>query len=137
ATGVSPSNYNRTDNYDRYGNMACAAGSNYCNTTITFDPATNHITTSGYSYDAAGNLLQDGTGTGTHSFQWDAEGRMKSVDGGTTGTFAYNALGLRVQKTMSGSSVYYYYDAFGSPAMVKNGSGQQLEEFIPGAGAKY
>ena len=45
--------------------MACAAGSNYCNTTITFDPATNHITTSGYSYDAAGNLLQDGTGTGT------------------------------------------------------------------------
>ena len=28
-----------------------------------------------YQHDTAGNLLQDGTGTGTHSFQWDAEGR--------------------------------------------------------------
>src|SRR6266567_2534275 len=102
--------------------MVCAAGSN------------NRINRSGYSYDAAGNLLQDGTGTGTHSFQWDAESRMKSVDGGTTGAFAYNAFGQRVQKTISGSSAYYYYDAFGNLAMLGNGSQHQLEEFIPGAG---
>ena len=32
-------------------------------------------------YDAAGNLTQDGTGVGTHTFQWDGEGRLVSVDG--------------------------------------------------------
>ena len=25
------------------------------------------------TYDAAGNLLQDGTGTGAHTYTWDAE----------------------------------------------------------------
>ncbi len=46
----------------------------------TINPATNQITTSGYSYDAAGNLVNDGA----HSYQYDAEGNVLQVDGGTT-----------------------------------------------------
>ena len=50
------------------------------------------------TYDAAGNMTGDGTGTGTHTYAWDAEGRLKSVDGGATATFTYNALGQRAVK---------------------------------------
>ena len=50
---------------------------------------------SGYSYDAAGNLTTDAS-TG-HTFQWDAEGRVSTVDNGSTWAFTYNALGHRVQ----------------------------------------
>jgi len=34
------------------------------------------------AYDAAGNLLQDGTGTGTHTYQWVAKGFVSSRHGG-------------------------------------------------------
>jgi len=52
------SHYTQNYNNDRYGNMACASGSNYCNTTITFDTATNHISTSNYQYDSAERVPQ-------------------------------------------------------------------------------
>jgi RHS repeat-associated protein len=52
----------------------------------------NQINTSGFTYDPAGNLLSDGT----HSYEWDAEGRMKSVDGGANTQVIYSALGWRV-----------------------------------------
>ena len=45
----------------------------------SFDTTTNQINTAAVSHDAAGNLLTDGTGVGTYSYQWDAEGRLKQV----------------------------------------------------------
>ena len=56
---------------------------------------TNRITDSGFTYDAAGNLTADGTGAGTHTYQWDAEGWVKAVDNGATAT--YDTLGQNVQ----------------------------------------
>jgi YD repeat-containing protein len=38
----------------------------------------NRIADAGYAYDAAGNLTQNGSTT----YQYDAEGRMKSINGG-------------------------------------------------------
>ena len=53
--------------------------------------------TSGFAYDAAGNLTADGSFT----YQWDGESRMKSLN--TTGaTYTYDANGMRVRK-LSGS----------------------------------
>ena len=71
-------------------------------TNVTFYPATNHIATSGYTYDAAGNMLEDSSNYPAHpvhTYQWDAEGRVSTVDAGLnpTWTFTYNALGHRVQ----------------------------------------
>jgi len=138
------SHYTQNYNYDRYGNMVCSG--NYCNITVAFDPATNRITTLGFTYDAAGNLTQDGTGLGTHTFQWDAEGRMVSVDGQAgqacqtswTDCFTYNALGQRVQKHVGSpaSYTYYYYDASGKLAMTK-GASQVNEYLFPGNFGKY
>jgi YD repeat-containing protein len=107
--------------------MNCPAGGSSC-PTLTFDTNnTNHIATFGLqtvTYDAAGNLIQDGTGVGTHTYQYEAEGRLKSVDNGTTATYYYNALGQRVQK-QPGSGLpadyrYYWYDAFGQSAVAED-----------------
>ncbi len=62
----------------------------------TFSASTNRLTTSGCTnYDASGDMTTD-CSTG-HTYQWDAEGRVSSVDSGTTWGFTYNALGHRVQ----------------------------------------
>ena len=36
------------------------------------------------------------TSDGTHSYTWDAEGRLLTMDGGTTANITYNALGQMV-----------------------------------------
>ena len=53
----------------------------------------------GYTYDAAGNLTKDVQQLDQHTYQWDGEGRVSTVDPGSSPTwsFTYNALGHRVQ----------------------------------------
>jgi RHS repeat-associated protein len=72
----------------------------------------NQLTpTSSYTYDAAGNLTKDSSiPTSVHTYQWDAEGRVSSVDNGSTATFTYDAVGDRVQRGSDG----YFYDPAGN-----------------------
>jgi RHS repeat-associated protein len=93
--------------YDRYGNRlqqnittGTGPAPNY-----TFD-ANNHLIT--FSYDAAGNLLNDGT----HSYTYDSEGRVLTVDGSST-SYVYDAFGRRAQKTVSGTAYQFIYDESG------------------------
>jgi RHS repeat-associated protein len=98
-----------TYQYDRYGNrwnQTVTAGSGP-QPQLTFNgPGSvpnNRI--DGESYDAAGNLLSDSI----HSYTYDAENRVIEVDGGSTGTYTYDADGRRVtRKTASGSWEYLY-----------------------------
>jgi RHS repeat-associated protein len=95
---------------DRYGNMTCVRDDqtnpiSAC-PVLTFGATTNRLTTSGYTYDAAGNLLTDGT----HSYQWDAEGRLKLVDQGGTMDVTYNAFGQQVKEREGWVNAF---DAFG------------------------
>ncbi len=115
ATGSAT--HNLTFSYDRYGNMTCQTNgqTNGPCPSYSFSSSTNRITNSSFTYDAAGNLTQNGTGTGTHTFQWDAEGRMSSVDNGTTASYTYNALGHRVEKNASGTYTEYAFDTSGEP----------------------
>src|SRR5207253_8770986 len=82
ATGSST--HNLTFSYDRYGNMTCVVDqqTNGLCSNYTFNASTNQISNSGYTYDAAGNLTADGSGTGSHTYQWDAENRLISIDSG-------------------------------------------------------
>ena len=95
------------------GNLTCTqnpATQGLC-PQYSFSASTNQISNSGYTYDASGDLTNDGT----HSYQYDAEGRLISVDGGNTASYVYNALGWRVETTVSGTTTDYVYDQNGNP----------------------
>ncbi len=107
AQATGNSTYNLAFNSDRYGNMTCTTNqyTSGLRPNWNYNAANNQNTV--YTYDAAGNL----TGDGSHSYQWDGEGKMKSVDGGATFNFVYNALGQQVRETVGGWN--HMYDVLG------------------------
>jgi RHS repeat-associated protein len=66
--------------------------------------ANNQITNSGFSYDASGDTLADGTNT----YVYDAEARIASVNSGAD-VYTYDASGQRVQKQVGGAITQYSY----------------------------
>jgi YD repeat-containing protein len=116
-------NYNLTYSYTtgdgssrQYGNMSCVTNgqTNGLCGNFSFNAATNQISTSGYTYDAAGNLTKDSSNLAAHTYQWDAQGRVSLVDGGSTWNFTYNALGHRVQWAYSGGANQHFFDPAGN-----------------------
>jgi RHS repeat-associated protein len=101
--------------YDRFGNRWQQNGP--YSMQLSFSGANNRM--DGYSYDAAGNLLSDGS----HSYTYDAENRITQVDGGSTAAYVYDANGQRVQKTTSSGTVSYVYDLAGHQVAEFNSSG--------------
>ena len=91
--------WSQTYSYDRWGNMTCS-GTGLC-TSMSYSSSNNNQLASvggaSVSYDAAGNLTQDLSAP--HTYQWDAEGRMRSIDSGTTASITFNALGQRVYRS--------------------------------------
>jgi RHS repeat-associated protein len=98
--------------YDRYGSRTaqsifsgCVAPMTCPTNSVTIDATTNRITGSGYSYDANGNMTQDGVNTLTY----DAENHLISSSGpGGSATYSYDGNGLRVEKAVSGGTTTVY-----------------------------
>jgi RHS repeat-associated protein len=63
----------------------------------------------GNSYDVAGNVTNDGN----HSYGYDAEGRILQVDGGSTESNIYDALGRIASQTTSAGTSEWVYDLAG------------------------
>jgi RHS repeat-associated protein len=107
--------------YDRYGNrweQNVTAGEGPT-PQYTFD-VNNHITGSGISYDAAGNITNDGLG---HAYTYDAENRVVAVDGGNTASYVYDAMNRRVQAaTASGGTQDFLFDLSGKAVTVISAS---------------
>ena len=104
--------------YDRFGNrwqQTVTAGTGFMSS-LSFVGGNNRI--DGYSYDAAGNLLNDGV----HSYAYDAENRLVSVDGGGTASYFYDAQGRRVEKVATAGTVDYLYDLAGHQVTELTGS---------------
>ncbi len=130
-----PAASSQSYNYDANGNRTgqTVGGSSY---TQTIDPNSNRQTTSTgptaatNSYDSAGNLTSDGTTT----YNYSDRGRLASVtNNGTTTSYLYNGLGLRVVK--SGSNVptgatRYVYDEAGHLLGEYDQSGNAIEETV-------
>ncbi len=105
--------------YDQFGNRLqqnVAAGAGFA---MILNASGNNNRLDQFTYDAAGNLLNDGN----HSYTYDGENRIISVDGGSTATYVYDAEGRRVQKTASGTTIGYLYDLAQHPAVELNSSG--------------
>jgi len=112
--------------YDRFGNRWQQNGPNSFIATFTGNnpgnPANNNRM-DGFSYDTAGNLLNDGV----HSYTYDAENRITKVDGGTTATYVYDANSRRVHRTGvntfgcdTASTFSYAFDLSDHPILAVN-----------------
>jgi RHS repeat-associated protein len=74
----------------------------------TYDDA-NQIATFGgvlYSYDANGNLANDGV----RSYTWNPRDQLASLTGPVNASFAYDAVGRRRAKTIGGTTTQFLYD---------------------------
>ena len=112
-TQGQPTSYSYT--YDRYGNrLSATPGAN-----IAISKSTNLITTAGFVNDAAGNT----TGDGVHTYAYDAENNLTSVDGGSTAKYFYNALNQRVEIDNSQGSHEFTYDV----------AGRRITTWLPGS----
>lgn len=97
--GVSSSGGSGSYTYDRSGNRTQQVSQQGGpSPSYSFD-SSNHII--GLSYDAAGNAMNDGV---QHSFTYDAEGNVVSVDAGNTAIYVYDAYNHRVGVQASGTS---------------------------------
>jgi RHS repeat-associated protein len=112
---------------DRYGNLtgigSISSAYNGCtqdNLNITASSTSNRITTSGFTYDASGNLTSDGT----HSPSYDAEGHTTSIAGVT---YYYDGDGKRVRKS---SGTLYWYGTNSDPLLETDGGGSLTKEYI-------
>jgi RHS repeat-associated protein len=79
-----------------------------------------------YTEDPDGNLTQKVEGSNTFVYAWDAENRLKRVtqNGTTIATFAYDAIGRRVQKVAGGTTTSFLYD--GSTILQQTSAGTPL-----------
>jgi YD repeat-containing protein len=100
--------------YDLYSNRLTQSvtGGSGSSFTGTYNPATNQLPPP-YQYDAAGNMLNDTY----HSYTYDSEGNVLTVDGGDNGQYIYDAFNNRVHfatYNAGGSTTYEYaYDYAG------------------------
>jgi RHS repeat-associated protein len=70
------------------------------------------------TYDANGNLANDGTNT----YTWDARNHLVGITGSNTASFVYDADGRRAQKTINGTSTQFLYDDLNPVEEIQNGA---------------
>jgi RHS repeat-associated protein len=104
-----PNQINESYTYDDVGNRTAShQGSSY-----TYQPFNQLVAANGasFSYDANGNLISKTDAGGSWTFTWDTENRLKqaSQSGGLIVTYAYDALGRRIQRT-AGTVVRFVSD---------------------------
>jgi RHS repeat-associated protein len=123
-TTTSGTGWTENNSYDRYGNR----GGGSLSLTFSTSPSNNRISNGGYSYDAVGNLQNDGV----HAYTFDAENKISKVD--TVPAYVYDGSGQRVRKLV-GENLRFIYGIGGAVVAEFSGSSGALQkEYVRGAG---
>jgi uncharacterized protein RhaS with RHS repeats len=77
----------------------------------TYDAANQIVSWNGtaFSYDANGSLVNDGQNT----YTWNGRGQLAGISGPVNASFAYDASGRRIAKTIGANSLGFSYDGGG------------------------
>jgi RHS repeat-associated protein len=86
----------------------------------TYDAANQILTFGGvpFSYDANGNLTNDGSKT----YIWNARDELTGLSGSVAGSFQYDGLRRRRVKTVSGSTIAFLHDGLNIVQELTSGS---------------
>ena len=129
-----PNQTNETYTYDDVGNRTAShQGSSY-----TYQAFNRLVTANGasFGYDANGNLTSKTDASGSWTYSWDYENRLKqvSLSGGLTVNYSYDALGRRIQRlsTTSGTTKFVYDGA--DVLRDLDGNGNTVADYLNGPG---
>ncbi|HLG15475.1 MAG TPA: RHS repeat-associated core domain-containing protein, partial [Blastocatellia bacterium] len=87
---------------------------------------TNGTWTVNYVYDAAGNVTNDGV----HTYSYDSENRLVSVDGGATASYAYDHQNRRYKKTVGSTVTHYVWEGYQVVAEHNGSTGTVLVDYV-------
>jgi RHS repeat-associated protein len=129
-----PSQTNESYTYDDVGNRTGShQGSSYNYQAFNRLVGANGAS---FGYDANGNLTSKTDASGSWSYAWDYENRLKqaSLSGGVTVDYNYDALGRRIQLTSTtGGITKFAYD--GADVLRDlDGSGNTIADYLIGPG---
>jgi RHS repeat-associated protein len=116
-----------TYDYDMYGNRLHQTPLNGGNA-LSLLYVNNQIRAPGVSYDLSGNMIADGN----HTYAYDAENRLISVDSGQTAAYTYSADGRRIRTTIASTSTDFVYDLNGEVMGVLRSDGTLVRQEIGG-----
>jgi RHS repeat-associated protein len=121
--------------YDPMGNRLTLT-EDAVTTNYVFDNADRLTATTGgsaltFTWDDNGQMLTKGGQT----FSWDALGRMTGLtNGGTTASYSYNGDGVRIERTVSGTTTEYLQDlASGLPVVLSETTGGNTLGYVYGS----
>ncbi|MEN3334929.1 MAG: hypothetical protein V7641_4294 [Blastocatellia bacterium] len=80
----------------------------------------------GYGYDAAGNVTTDGQ----HTYTYDSENRLVSVDGGATASYAYDQQNRRYQTTVGSAVTHVVWQGSHVLSEYNGSTGTVLVDYI-------
>ncbi len=120
ATGVT-ANWTQSYSYDRYGNKTGVTASGVDQnsssipadglTSLSMSTSTNRVTTSGWEYDLAGNLIRGQNASGVwQRFEYDAAGRLVKIKDDSNNvieTYTYGASRERLMTETASGRTYY------------------------------
>ena len=119
--------WNQNFTYDPFGNITKTVPTG--GTGLSFQPgyneANNHYT-DGATYDADGNLTNDGT---DHVYTWDADGHPVTLD---SDTLAYDALGHEVEVFKGGAYTEFAFGPSGKLALMNGQTQTKAFVLLPG-----
>ena len=102
--------------YDRWGNRtgvwnATSGGTQIQSVTIDQTNGIENnrlkvVSGQAYTYDAVGNVTADGA----HTYTYDSENRLASVDGGATAQYSYDHQNQRWKKVAPGATTHYVWE---------------------------
>ncbi|MEK6282276.1 MAG: RHS repeat-associated core domain-containing protein [Acidobacteriota bacterium] len=134
-TGAThPNQTNESYTLDDMGNRTAShQGSSY-----SYQAFNRLITanSSSFGYNANGNLTSKTDVSGSWTYTWDYENRLKqaSKSGGVTVAYSYDALGRRIQRTSSvGGTTKFVYDG-GDVLRDLDGNGATIADYLNGPG---